>query len=155
MDSRWYSFLPVKCDPINDYDALQQKVPYVGLHLCLIQTAQHYNPSTIDVMVDSPSKKQKPARYKLPSSGNLFRVMVVIYNKIERICLVIIQIKTKVLNSNRWRTYCRPMNYDPGRIWRRGEHARLKKKVSGGTVHRPVSQNLILIDITKASLNKS
>ena len=28
------------------------------------------NPSTIDVMVDSPSKKQKTARYWLPSSGN-------------------------------------------------------------------------------------
>ena len=27
------------------------------------------NPSTIDVMVDSPSK-QKPARYKLPSYDN-------------------------------------------------------------------------------------
>ena len=38
-----------------------------------------------DVMVDSPSKKQKPARYKLPSSGNLFLVSVVIYDKIERI----------------------------------------------------------------------
>ena len=43
------------------------------------------SPSTIDVMVDSPSKKQKPTRYKLPSSGNLFLVRVVIYNKIERI----------------------------------------------------------------------
>ena len=43
------------------------------------------NPSTIDVMVDSPSKKQKPARYKLPSSGNLFLVTVVIYSRIERI----------------------------------------------------------------------
>ena len=43
------------------------------------------NPSTIDVMVDSPSKKQKPARYKLPFSGNLFLVRVVIYDKIERI----------------------------------------------------------------------
>ena len=43
------------------------------------------NPSTIDVMVDSPSKKQKSARYMLPSSGNLFLVRVVIYNKIERI----------------------------------------------------------------------
>ena len=42
------------------------------------------NPSTIDVMVDSPSKKQKPARYKLPS-GNLFLVRVVIYDQIERI----------------------------------------------------------------------
>ena len=39
------------------------------------------NPSTIDVMVDSPSKKQKPARYKLPFSGNLFLVRVVIYDK--------------------------------------------------------------------------
>ena len=28
------------------------------------------NPSTIDVMVDSPSKKQKTSRYWLPSSGN-------------------------------------------------------------------------------------
>ena len=45
------------------------------------------NPSTIDVMVDSPSKKQKAARYKLPSSGNLFLVRVVIYDKIERIQL--------------------------------------------------------------------
>ena len=45
------------------------------------------NPSTIDVMVDSPSKKQKPARYKLPISGNLFLVRVVIYDKIERIKL--------------------------------------------------------------------
>ena len=43
------------------------------------------NPSTIDVMVDSPSEKQKPARYKLPFSGNLFLVRVVIYDKIERI----------------------------------------------------------------------
>ena len=38
-------------------------------------------------MVDSPYKKQKPARYKLPSSGNLFLVRVVIYDKIERIQL--------------------------------------------------------------------
>ena len=36
------------------------------------------NPSTIDVMVDSPSKRQKPARYKFPSSENLFLVRVVI-----------------------------------------------------------------------------
>ena len=43
------------------------------------------NPSTIDVMVDSPSKRQKPARYKFPSSENLFLVRVVIYNKIGRI----------------------------------------------------------------------
>ena len=38
------------------------------------------NPSTIDVMVDSPSKKRKPGRYKLPSSGNLFLVRGVIYD---------------------------------------------------------------------------
>ena len=43
------------------------------------------SPSMIDVMVDSPSKKQKPARYKLPFSGSLFLVRVVIYDKIERI----------------------------------------------------------------------
>ena len=43
------------------------------------------NPSTIDVMVDSPSKRQKPARYKLPSSENVCLVRVVIYNKIGRI----------------------------------------------------------------------
>ena len=42
------------------------------------------HPSTIDVVVDSLSKKQKPARYKLPSSGNLFLVRVVIHNEIER-----------------------------------------------------------------------
>ena len=42
------------------------------------------NPSTIDVMVDSSSKKRRSARYKLPSSGNLFLVRAVIYDKIER-----------------------------------------------------------------------
>ena len=62
------------------------------------------NPSTIDVMVDSPSKRQKPARYKFPSSENLFLVRVVIYIKLEEYSLVIIQILTKVLNSNRCRT---------------------------------------------------
>ena len=62
------------------------------------------NPSTIDVMVDSPSKKQKPARYKLPSSGNLFLVRVVIYDEIERIKLAQYQIIRKVLNLNRCRT---------------------------------------------------
>ena len=62
------------------------------------------NPSTIDVMVDSPSKRQKPARYKFPSSENLFLVRVVIYIKLEEYSLVIIQIITKVLNSNRCRT---------------------------------------------------
>ena len=45
------------------------------------------NPSTIDAMVDSPSKKQKPSRYKLFSFGNMFLVRVVIHNKIERIKL--------------------------------------------------------------------
>ena len=61
------------------------------------------NPSTIDVMVDSPSKIQKPARYKLPSSGNLFLVRVVIYDKIERIQLAHYSDNNRVLNSNRCR----------------------------------------------------
>ena len=43
------------------------------------------NPSTIDVMVGSPSKKQKTARYWLPSSGSLLLVMLVIYDLIERV----------------------------------------------------------------------
>ena len=38
------------------------------------------NPSMIDEMVDSCSKQQKPAWNKLPSSGNLFLVRVVIIN---------------------------------------------------------------------------
>ena len=46
----------------------------------LLEDRTTLNPSTIDVMVDSPSKKRKPGRYKLPSSGNLFLVRVVIYD---------------------------------------------------------------------------
>ena len=46
-------------------------------------------------MVDSPSKRQKPARYKFPSSENLFLVRVVIYIKLEEYSLVIIQIIKK------------------------------------------------------------
>ena len=62
------------------------------------------NPSTIDVMVDSQSKKQKPARYKLASSENLFLVKVVIYDKIERILAWSLFRYNKILNSNRCRT---------------------------------------------------
>ena len=47
----------------------------------LYEASTTLNPFTIDVMVDSPSKNQKRARYKLPLSGNLFLVRVVIYNK--------------------------------------------------------------------------
>ena len=61
------------------------------------------NPSTIDVMVDSPSKKQKPAPYKLPSSGKLFLAWLFIV-ELKEYGFVIIQIITKVLNSNWCRT---------------------------------------------------
>ena len=43
------------------------------------------NPSTIDVMVGSPSKKQTRARDMLQSLGNLFLVRLVIYNEFERV----------------------------------------------------------------------
>ena len=46
------------------------------------------NPSTINVIVDIPSKKKKKkkrARENLSTSGNFFLVRVVIYNKIERV----------------------------------------------------------------------
>ena len=100
-------------------------------------------------MVDSPSKKQKPARYKLPSSGNLFLVRVVIYDKLERIQLA------HYSDNNR--------SFEFESVWKvgawitvrveYGEEANMRDWKSGGAVHRPVSQNFILIDITKASLN--
>ena len=43
------------------------------------------------------------------------------------------------------------MNYGPVQY---GEEASMRHWKSGGAVHRPVFQNFILIDITKASLNK-
>ena len=43
------------------------------------------NPSTIDVMVGSPSKKQTRARDMLQSLGNLFLVRLVIYYEFERV----------------------------------------------------------------------
>ena len=43
------------------------------------------NPSTIDVMVGSPSKKQMRARDMLQSFGNLFLVRLVIYYEFERV----------------------------------------------------------------------
>ena len=44
------------------------------------------NPSTIDVMVGSPSKKKKMrARDMLQSLGNLFLVRLVIYYEFERV----------------------------------------------------------------------
>ena len=43
------------------------------------------NPSTIDVMVGSPSKKQTSARDMLQSLGNLFLVKLVIYYEFERV----------------------------------------------------------------------
>ena len=75
------------------------------------------NPSTIDVMGGIvPLKNKKPARYKLPSSGNLFLVRVVIYDKIERIQLA------HYSDNNRSFEFeigveGRRMNYGPGRIW--------------------------------------
>ena len=41
------------------------------------------NPSTIDVMVGSPSKKQTRVRDMLQSFGNLFLVRLVIYYEFE------------------------------------------------------------------------
>ena len=43
------------------------------------------NPSTIDVMVGSPSKKQTRVRDMLQSFGNLFLVRLVIYYEFERV----------------------------------------------------------------------
>ena len=43
------------------------------------------NPSTIDVMVASPSKKQTRVRDMLQSFGNLFLVRLVIYYEFERV----------------------------------------------------------------------
>ena len=43
------------------------------------------NPSTIDVMVGSPSKNQTRARDMLQSLGNLFLVRLVIYYEFERV----------------------------------------------------------------------
>ena len=43
------------------------------------------NPSTIDVMVGSPSKKQTRARDMLQSLGNLILVRLVIYYEFERV----------------------------------------------------------------------
>ena len=43
------------------------------------------NPSTIDVMVGSPSKKQMRARDMLQSFGNLFLVRLVAYYEFERV----------------------------------------------------------------------
>ena len=43
------------------------------------------NPSTIDVMVGSPSKKQTRARDMLQSLGNLFLMRLVIYDEFERV----------------------------------------------------------------------
>ena len=43
------------------------------------------NPSTIHVMVGSPSKKQMRVRDMLQSFGNLFLVRLVIYYEFERV----------------------------------------------------------------------
>ena len=43
------------------------------------------NPSTIHVMVGSPSKKQMRVRDLLQSFGNLFQVRLVIYHEFERV----------------------------------------------------------------------
>ena len=43
------------------------------------------NPSTIDVMVGSPSKNQTRARDMLQSLGNSFLVRLVIYYEFERV----------------------------------------------------------------------
>ena len=43
------------------------------------------NPSTIDVMVGSPSKKQTRARDMLQSLGNLFLVRLFIYHEFGRV----------------------------------------------------------------------
>ena len=53
--------------------------------LQLLQDGTPPNPSTIDVMVGSPSKKQTRARDMLQSLGNLFLVRLVIYNEFERV----------------------------------------------------------------------
>ena len=53
------------------------------------------NPSTIDVMVGSPSKKQTHARDMLQSLGNLFLVRLVIYYDLKEYNLVIIQVIPK------------------------------------------------------------
>ena len=43
------------------------------------------NPSTIDVMVGSPSKKQMRVRDMLQSLGNLFLLRLIIYYEFERV----------------------------------------------------------------------
>ena len=63
-------FIPFLTFKSHLYDSLLIQW-YIGLLLYLIWWDRTtLNPSTIDVMVDSPSKKQKTARYWLPSSGN-------------------------------------------------------------------------------------
>ena len=57
---------------------------------CLLRAAPYRdgtppNPSTIDVMVGSPSKKQMRVRDMLQSFGNLFLVRLVIYYEFERV----------------------------------------------------------------------
>ena len=54
-------------------------------YACEVADGTPPNPSTIDVMVGSPSKKQTRARDMLQSLGNLILVRLVIYYEFERV----------------------------------------------------------------------
>ena len=58
---------------------------WISLSLYLRYDGTPPNPSTIDVMVGSPSKKQTRVRDMLQSFGNLFLVRLVIYYEFERV----------------------------------------------------------------------
>ena len=73
---------------VDFYDDKRLKFVAKGESWGCYKTTRHQtppNPSMIDVMVGSPSKKQMRERNMLQSFGDLFLVWLIIYYEFERV----------------------------------------------------------------------